>query len=86
MAGDSGMSLSNDLRDDKNKKAPWQVCTVQFVSDCVDEDDRSVFLKALNDRSVSSNKLATIVRAHFDIDLQADSIRRHRRGECRCGQ
>jgi len=78
------MSLSNDLRDDTNNKAPWQICSVKWALSLATAEDREALLEAINNRRLSGDKIADAVRSHLPVAISGESVRRHRRGACRC--
>lgn len=51
----------------------------------LDEDDRAILTKALEDPNWSGHALSNSLRP-FGIILAADTIRQHTQGACRCSR
>ena len=79
------MSLKDDLRDDTNKP-PWQICGVRWALSLAEGNDRIALESAINNRALSGDKIADAVRKHMSLSISGESVRRHRRGACRCPQ
>jgi hypothetical protein len=79
------MSLKDDLRDDTNKP-PWQICGVRWALSLAEGNDKIALESAINNRGMSGDKIADAVRKHLSLNLSGESVRRHRRGACRCPQ
>jgi hypothetical protein len=77
------MGLSDDLRTD-TKRPPWQVCGVRWVLEQVEPGDRVTLEGALLDVSVSGDRLASAIGRHLSLPVSGETVRRHRRGSCRC--
>jgi len=80
------MSLKDDLRDDTNNKAPWQICSVKWALSLATGKDKEALQTALDNRRLSGDKIADAVRSHLPVAISGESVRRHRRGACRCSR
>ena len=80
------MSLSDSLQPDTELRPPWQVCTVRWVMDQVEPSDGIALSVALEDKRVPADKIADAVRANLGLPLSGETVRRHRRGYCRCSR
>ena len=78
----TGMSLRDDLRDDTNKP-PWQICGVRWALSLATGADL-IALESAIEGTLSGDKIALAVRDHLNLSISGESVRRHRRGSCRC--
>lgn len=58
-------------------------CTIAVLADSMPDEDLAVFGKALADPTMLATDLARALRAE-GYDVGESTIRRHRRGDCRC--
>jgi len=78
------MSLTDDLRDDTNKP-PWQMCSVRWALSLAQGADK-IALQSAIEGTLSGDKIALAVRDHLNLSISGESVRRHRRGACRCAR
>lgn len=75
------MALADQLAGARTRWVP--VCTVQKLALSMPEDDLVAFATALADEDTTAAFLARVMRAE-GYDIGESTIRRHRRGDCRC--
>lgn len=75
------MALSTRLAGPRDRWVP--TCTIAKLSASMPEDDLAAFAKALADENVTASYLARAMRDE-GYHVGDTTIRRHRRGDCRC--
>ena len=80
------MGLADDLETNDELKPPFQMCAVKWVYGLLTPTDHAALVKAIDNQSLAAKKIADVVQAPVNVRLGVDSIRRHRRGICRCSQ
>jgi len=77
------MSMVDDLRRDTEPKQPWQMCGVKWALQVAQGVDRDALTEALaGDKA--ADKIADAIRKHLSLNIGGETVRRHRRGSCRC--
>ena len=77
------MKFSEALADEEERSRKGPLCTLAVITSGLDDTDR----KALDDALASNAANTLIVRALASIGyrVSAQTLSRHRRGECSCG-
>lgn len=75
------MALADQLAGPRDRWVP--TCTVQKLALSMPEDDLLAFSKALADEHTTATFLSRVMRAE-GYHIGDSTIRRHRRGDCRC--
>lgn len=77
------MNLEDDLAAAK-KDRQREKCSVRVMLDDVDADTASKLEHAILDSQISPSKLSQVIEKHTGHSVADFSIRRHRRGMCKC--
>jgi hypothetical protein len=77
------MGLAEDLTEDKQQ--PWNVCGVAWALEQAGEQ-APVILNALTNDGVSHRRISLAILKNLGLSVGENTIGRHRRGYCRCGQ
>lgn len=80
------MGLVDDLRTDRELRAPWQTCSVKWALSLTEGEDERALRTALEDDSISGKQISDALRDNLNIRVGGESIRRHRRRTCMCEQ
>lgn len=75
------MSLADEARAANNRRGA--VCSVRLLLQRSTPEDQAELLEALADAEIQSTALARVLRAR-GIEIGADNLQRHRKGDCRC--
>jgi hypothetical protein len=59
-------------------------CTVDYINGLLDDGDRATLAEWLAG-DVDPSWIAAAIRDEVGVRLPESSVRRHRRGDCRCG-
>jgi len=77
------MSIADDLL--PSSQVPWQTCSVKWVLENAGTD-YEVVDEAIKNNLVAASKISIAIKKNLKMEISADAIRRHRRGDCRCAQ
>lgn len=77
------MSLDDDLAAAK-KDRQRERCSIAVMLESLDADAAAKIEHAVNDPQISPVKLSQVIKKHTGHNVPEFSIRRHRRGMCKC--
>jgi hypothetical protein len=69
----------------ERKKMYGDECPIIRIANTLDEQDKNVFLEAVNDKDWPVNSLLPQLRNN-GIKISKDSLYAHRKNECKCNQ
>lgn len=75
------MGLFDEMKEEAVIKGP--PCSVSLMLQEMTDSDRSEFLMACADLSIPGTIIAKVL-SRKGFDIKAESLRRHRKGDCRC--
>jgi hypothetical protein len=75
------MGLLDDMRAEKIVKGP--PCSVGIMLESMTAQEQEEFASACADSTIASSVIARVL-ARRGHEVRKESIRRHRKGECRC--
>lgn len=78
-----GESLASLIKREKPASVPGTKCHVGLALNTLSPRDRKTALTAIDDPAVASSTLTRALQA-LGCDLGQDSMRKHRRYECKC--
>lgn len=76
------MKLKEALKVERELPLKRPECGVHFIMSCLDEDDRDELTTAFLSEMTSVSITNALIASGYDI--ASTTVRRHRRGECRC--
>lgn len=76
------MSLASEARDQSGRMGG--LCSIGSLLDRLTEPDRNELIEALTDPEVESSALSRVMRRRDIAVIAAQTIGRHRRGDCAC--
>lgn len=77
------MSLADDLSGLANEPVSRMRCSIGLLLESLDGSDRDALVVAVYDDNVRPTSLSRVLRSHGH-KVSEQTIRRHRRRECRC--
>lgn len=73
------------LFDDLSSQRRGGTCTVEHIRSVLTGDNLADFDRVIADRSIACSDIARALRAVESLrEVQAQTLNRHRRGDCRC--
>lgn len=76
------MGLFDEMKNEKAR--PNATCTVKKVLNAMTKKERDELQAALDDMTIQAVAISRVLERR-GVELKADTIRRHRKRDCRCG-
>ena len=78
--------MSNLLKDILTENTIQQTpCRVRIISETLSKEDREAFLGAIDNEEITAPAIERALKKN-GYSIAGTTIRRHRRGECSCGE
>ena len=78
--------MSNLLKDIiEENNGPQTKCRVREIYENLSDGDKGAFIDAVNDENITAVAIERALKKN-GFPVASTTIRRHRRGECSCGQ
>ena len=75
------MGMFDEIKSESLMKGP--PCSVGVILGQMSKDQVKDFQLACQDHTIAGTVIARVLQRH-GFDIKAESLRRHRKGECRC--
>jgi hypothetical protein len=73
-----------DLSEFQQEVTPWHVCAVELARRELSKEQADKLAAAFNTAVITSSNIAKVLGGWVGREIAVATVRRHRRGECKC--
>ena len=73
-----------DTLANRTARQGWRECSIAYALRTLDDPDADTLRRVLDNDAVAHSEIALVLRQDFGVVMAAQTVGRHRLGQCRC--